>query len=222
MLTVDAGSVSLAQSTIAVTPANIQAGNSTQITLTARDQFGNQEAGGGGLTVSFALGSGNAGGSFSSVTDNHNGTYSAFFTGTIAGSNTLIGVVGFQDLTTPAASNTVTPAPFNLFQSLVSVSPANVPAGSSTTVTLTARDAFGNQETMGGLSVGFHLVLNNINGSVGLVHDNGDGTYTATLSGRHGPRQRHLVAATIGGLQTSTPPPPSMSSPAPMTWRPRP
>ncbi len=59
------------------------------ITLTAKDADGNQETG-GGLTVLFGLGAGSSSGTFSSATDNHNGTYTTIFTGTTAGTETII------------------------------------------------------------------------------------------------------------------------------------
>ena len=58
------------------------------MTLTTKDALGNPEPT-GGLTVAFGLGSGTAGGTFGSVTDHGDGTYSAVFTGTLGGSSTI-------------------------------------------------------------------------------------------------------------------------------------
>ena len=56
-------------------------------------------------------------------------------------------------------------------------------AGGKTTVTLTARDAYGNQETGGGLTVAFFLATGSAGGTLSAVTDNGNGTYTATFTG---------------------------------------
>jgi hypothetical protein len=51
------------------------------------------------LTVSFGLGAGTGGGTFSAVTDKDNGTYTAIFTATNAGSTTLTATIGGQPVT---------------------------------------------------------------------------------------------------------------------------
>ena len=69
------------------------------MTLVARDANGNQETG-GGLTVSlWPRQRHSAGGTFGTVTDNGDGTYTATFTGTTAGSNTITATIGGQKVT---------------------------------------------------------------------------------------------------------------------------
>jgi hypothetical protein len=64
------------------------------ITLQAVDAFGNDETS-GGLKVSFKLVSRTGGqGRFGPVTDNHNGTYTVAFTGTLAGTNLIEALIG--------------------------------------------------------------------------------------------------------------------------------
>src|SRR5205085_8474012 len=81
-------SASLSQSTVAVAPSVIGVGDTTAVTLTTRDAGGHQLTT-GGLAVAFNLGAGSSGGTFGAPTDHHDGTYSATFTGTIAGTDTI-------------------------------------------------------------------------------------------------------------------------------------
>ena len=106
-MTVTPGAVSLSQSTISVSPATIAAGGTTTVTLTARDAYGNQETS-GGLTILFSLGTGSHGGTYGVVTDNGDGTYTAIFTGTKAGSDTIKATIGGKVVTSVGPTVTVT------------------------------------------------------------------------------------------------------------------
>src|SRR5439155_1480158 len=106
-LTVAPGAVSLSQSAVSIAPATMPSGATATVKLTAKDAFGNQVTG-GGLTVVFSLGSGAASGAFSSVTDNHNGTYTSTFTPSSVGSDTFKATIGGQSVTSAAPSLTVT------------------------------------------------------------------------------------------------------------------
>ena len=103
------GPFSLSKSTITVPASQVTSGNSATVTLVARDANGNQELG-GGLVVAFGLGTGSASGTFGAVTDNGNGTYTATFTGSKAGSNTIIATIGGQKVTSTPPTVTVTSA----------------------------------------------------------------------------------------------------------------
>jgi len=86
------GRVSRSKSTIAVSSSSMTAGGETMVTLTVRDAYGHQELR-GGLAVRFALESGSAGGRFSHVKDHRDGTYTATFTATAAGSDTITTII---------------------------------------------------------------------------------------------------------------------------------
>ncbi len=206
------GPADASQSTVSVNPASIQSGDTTTVTLTARDANGNQEPL-GGSTVVFSLGAGTASGTFSSVTDNGDGTYTATFTGTIAGTNTITATIDGTALTSTAPTITVTPGAVDPSQSTVSVSPASIQLNGTTTVTLTARDANGNQETTGGSTVVFSLGAGTASGTFSSVTDNGDGTYTATFTGTIA--GTNTITATIDGTAlTSTAPTITVVGPA--------
>src|SRR5205823_1721061 len=123
-ITVMPGAFSLSQSIVSVAPASIVAGSRATVTLTARDANGNQETS-GGLTVLFGLGSGSSSGTFSSpIVDRGDGTYTATFTGTTAGSaRTITATIGGTAITSALPTVTVIPDVSSLSQSVVSVAP---------------------------------------------------------------------------------------------------
>jgi len=190
------GPVDLTLSTLTVLPSQIASRETATVALVARDANGNQEPI-GGLTVAFGLGNGAGSGTFSSVTDHGDGTYAATLTGTAAGSNTITATINGQPVVSEAPTLTVTPGAPSLAKSTVSVAPARVPVGGSSTVTLTVRDAYGNQQTGGGLALTFGLGSGSGGGSFSAVTDNHDGTYTATFTATA--LGSNTITATIGG-----------------------
>jgi adhesin/invasin len=194
------GAADLGQSDVVVNPTTIQNGDTTTLTLTARDLNGNQLTT-GGLAVLFALGNGTAQGTFGTVTDNGNGTYSSTFTATVVGTNTVTATINGQTLTSTAPTITVVQAA-SPAQSTVGVNPASIQSGSTSTVTLTANDASGNPVTVGGSVVTFGLGAGTAQGTFGTVTDNGDGTYTAVFTGTTA--GTNTVTATIDGQAVTT------------------
>ena len=171
-------------STVTVSNAMVQAGNSITVSLQAKDSQGDDLTV-GGLSVAFALASTSGGqGTLSAVTDNQNGTYTATFTGKIAGSNTIIATIGGVTVGTTPPSIEVTPGSFSLANSIVSVSLSSVQLGGKSSITLQAEDAFGNDETGGGQSIAFQLEkTTGGQGAISSTTDNNNGTYTATFIG---------------------------------------
>jgi sugar lactone lactonase YvrE len=132
---------------IAVTPATIPSGGTATVTLTAKDTAANPLP---GLPFTFgwsASGFLNTGsGSFGSVTDNHDGSYTATFTGTTAGLASGITITASL-LGQPIASNmpviTVIPAVPASQLAITNLTPASVSAGSPVSFTVTAEDSTG-------------------------------------------------------------------------------
>jgi hypothetical protein len=202
------------------TPQVLIAGQPSQpITMQLQDASGQPAAAGsGGVTINLTSTSGQ--GSFFDTSGNlisnlaiAAGDSSASFeyTDLQAGTPTL--TVGAIDLTSFAQQETVLPGPVNLLQSVVLVSTGG-PMGASATVAvdgtayaeLVAKDAYGNQETTGGLSVLFGLGSGSSSGTFGIATYNGDGTYTATFTPT-GVGTARAITATFNGQQvTSTPP----------------
>ena len=203
-ITVQPGPVSLTLSTVSVSTNTINLSGTSTVTLQAKDALGNNETS-GGLSVAFALASGLGGqGTFSSVADNHNGTYTATFTGTILGSNTITATIGGESVTSGSPTITMTTASVSLANSIVTVSQGTVSSGSAITVLLLARDQNDSELATGGLNVVFTLGSGTGQGIVSAVTDNGNGTYSATFQGTLA--GTNTISATINGQPiTSTP-----------------
>ncbi len=197
---------SLANSFVTVSPGSVQAGNTSTITLQGVDVYGNDLTV-GGLSVAFALGSGGGQGTLSAVTDRGNGTYTATFTGTMAGSNTITATIGGQPVTSTAPSITVTPGPIEPVQfGRVSTLLPSVQLGGETTIVLQGEwmCLAGNLETSGG-ATNIAFELENRTGGLGMISsvtDNNNGTYTATFIGTVD--GNNTIEATIGGSQVAS------------------
>ena len=197
------GSVDSATSVVELSASGVISGSSATVTLQAVDAAGNDLTS-GGATVAFALGSTGGGqGTFGPVTDNHNGTYTATVTGTVAGSNTVTATINGHAVTTTAPTLTVTPGPIDPATSFEVLSVASVVSGSSATVTLQAVDAAGNDLTSGGATVAFALgTTGGGQGTFGPVTDNRNGTYTSTVTGTVA--GSNTVTVTINGHAVTT------------------
>ena len=90
------------------------------------------------------------------------------------------------------------PGPLSLSQSFVTVSTPSIPSGGTAKVSLIARDAAGNLETAGGLTVKFGLGSGTSSGTFSGVTYAGNGTYTATFTATTAGTAR-TITATIGG-----------------------
>jgi hypothetical protein len=192
-LTVTPGAVDAAESTVSASPGSVPADGSTAatVTVTAVDADGNQETS-GGATVTIA----SSVGTVSGVIDNDDGTYTATVTSLTAGTADVKAKIDGAAISPDA---TVVFGP-DAATSTIAASSYALPAdGSSTaTITVTAVDGAGNELTTGGAVV----TISSTAGSVSGVTDNGNGTYTATLTSPATAGTAD-VSATIGG-QTVT------------------
>jgi RHS repeat-associated protein len=204
-LTVTAAAAIVSQSTVAVSASSVAAGAGILVTLHAADAYGNPETT-GGLKVAFALSkTSGAGGRFSAVTDHKNGTYTATFTGTIAGANAIAATISGQRGSMAGQAITVTPGAASLARSVVTLSAVSVKVGGEVTATLQARDAYGNAETVGGLVIAFALAsAKGGQGTFGAVIDNHNGTYTVTFTATAA--GTNAIVAEIGGAKLSLQP----------------
>lgn len=193
-----------AQSIISITPARIAVGGSAQVQLVVRDAAGKPEP---GSSVVFGLGAGSSGGTFGQVANQGNGIYFATFGGSTAGTpRTITATIGGTAFTAMLPTITVV-GPLSLSNSTITVAPPRVAIGGATTVKLTARDAFDNQELSGGSNVVFALGGGGSGtGNFGPVNDHGDATYTATFTGITAGTPRTVTATIDGNAVTSTPP----------------
>ncbi|MCX6138426.1 MAG: Ig-like domain-containing protein [Ignavibacteriales bacterium] len=204
--TLSAGSANAARSTLTPTSASITAnGTSTQVlTVTAIDVNGNP-VGAGGATVTITKLSG-AGTISSPVVDNGNGTYTATVTSPSlvgTGSGVFVATLGGNPVQSNSGSQTqatvtYTVGAISAVGSTLTPTAASITAnGTSTTVlTVTAKDATGNNIGTGGAIV--TITKQSGVGTIGAVTDNGNGTYTATITSTT-TAGNGVFVATLGG-----------------------
>ena len=199
-----AGPVSLATSVITVSNATVASGTGSTLALITKDAQGNRLTS-GGLPVSFTNAGGTSTGVISPTTDMGDGTYTATFTGVLAGTATAIGaLVGGSPVTSALPTIDVIPGAVSLARSLVTASATSIPVGGLSTLTLTAKDAAGNQLTDGGLPVAFTSSGGTSVGLIGPTTDNRNGTYSATFTGVTIGTPT-TIGATIGGNPVTSP-----------------
>ncbi|WP_436883530.1 inverse autotransporter beta domain-containing protein [Enterobacter asburiae] len=157
-------------------PTIMDNGDSSLLTFTAKDRYGNLIT---GLSkVTFAVSPG-AGGHAGAVSE-HNGVYTAQFSGTQTGNYTITPQV--NDTVVGSLSQTITVTADRVpdaGKSSFTLSSSTVSAGSTTTLTFTAKDASGSAIT-GLKTVKFET---NTGVTVSSPSDTGNGVYTATLTG---------------------------------------
>ena len=164
----------------------------------------------GRAEVAFALGSTSGGlGTFGSVTDIGNGTYSATFTSTIAGSNTVTATINGQAVTSPAPAIAVAPGAFDAANSLVTLSAPAIQLGGVATITVQARDAAGNGDPTGVSTPVITLGGSGVAGTLSSVTNDGKGVYTATLAGTTD--GSNTIIAAIDGEDIGTGSPPTIA-----------
>jgi hypothetical protein len=194
---ISAGVVSASQSGVDVSPASIVAGSATStITVTARDAGGNPVSGatviisaaGGGTTINQPPGPTNGSGIAT-------GSVSSTAIGMKTVSATANGVAITQQRTV-----TVTAGPVSASQSTVNASPASIVAGSGTsTITVTAKDAFGN--AVSGATVVLFATGSGNNLTPPSGPTNGSGIATGTLSSANAGTK--VISATAAGVSVT-------------------
>ena len=198
------GAVSLAQSVVTAATAIDSSGLQDSVILTVKDQNGNAIT--SPQTVVFSRAGGTSTGSLSGTVNLGAGKYATVFTGILAGTATTISAtIGGQSVTSTLPAIQVVPGAASVATSVVSVSQSSVAVGAHSVATLLAKDAAGNSLTSGGLAVVFSLTGGTSSLGLGTpaAHDNGNGTYTDTLSALV-PGTATGVHATIGGTAVTS------------------
>jgi YVTN family beta-propeller protein len=99
----------------------------------------------------------------------------------------------------------VTPGAISPATSIVTVSDSVVAVGGTLTLSLEARDQFGNALTTGGATVVFTATGGTSDGTIGTTSDPGNGTYMASYAGTTAGTEDTIGATVNGQLVTSTP-----------------
>jgi hypothetical protein len=189
-VTVSAGAVSIAHSTIVISRSQVAAGAHATVSLQARDGNGDTLTTGGLTGIAFFLsGSGTSAGSFGTVTDSSNGKYYATFTGSTSGTAKSIGARTSADtIKTTLPTVTVNAGTYSTSTSTISIGSTSILKYDSTTITLQVKDGAGNNITVGGLDVEIQIFgsanpINNGKAYLTDVVDNQNGTYSSKLIG---------------------------------------
>lgn len=218
--------VSAQRSEVVASDETVAAGSTITVTLRARDDDSTALTQ-GGLTVLFTM-SDSAAGVLepTPATDHGDGTYSAIFSGRQALADVALGAIIVETNPDGSPDSTkvemldeagvshlprvaVTPGPTSLDSSLVETSDALLRVGELATLTLTARDGFGNRAVTGGLSVTF-TQSDGPGEAAGRITptpatDNGDGTYTSEFVATRVGDPTTIGATVDGRVVTSTP-----------------
>jgi hypothetical protein len=199
------GPVSASVSTVAAAPTTITASNGSStstITVTAKDAGGNPIQ--GATVVLSATGSGNTL-TQPSGTTNASGVATGTLSSTGAGAKVVSATINTVGIT-QTATVTVSPTGVSAAQSTVSAAPATITASngaSASTITITARDAFGNPIQGAAVVLAASGTGNTLTQPSGTT--NASGVITGTLSSTDAGAK--VVSATINGVpitQTTT------------------
>lgn len=173
VVTIDPGTADVGQSTINASPASIIAGGSSTITVQLNDQDGNPlTSSGGAVALSTDLGSVGA------VTDNGDGSYTATFESTTAGTATITGTLDGATIS-DAASVDVSPDVADAGETTISADPSSITTDGSSTITVRIKDQYGNDRNF---EIGNSISLTTDFGNLNNFTVNGDGTITQTLT----------------------------------------
>jgi len=200
-VTVTGTPVSASRSTVTASPSSITAGSgSSTITVTAKDANGAPIS--GATVVLAATGSGNTLTQPTGPTDG-NGVATGTLSSTGAGTKTVSATANGTTIT-QAAAVTVTAGPVSAAQSTVAASPSSFVAGSgSSTITVTAKDGFGNPVSGATVVLAATGSGNTLTQPAGPTGANGvaTGTLSSTVA------EPKTISATAGGTaitQTAT------------------
>lgn len=188
-VTVQAGAPSAATSTATV--PNGRAGDRTTIEIQLKDELGNPAPGRAGAVAVTISGANSVGGVGSS--DEGGGRYTASYTPRVAGTDRVAVLVSGGAVAGSPFASQVQAGPTVAAQSSADV-PSSVSVFASFTITVVGRDQFGNVVGRGGDP--FEL---QIDGVVQPLTDNGDGTYTLSISPFTLSVTTHQVSVTLAG-----------------------
>lgn len=174
------GAADPANSSLTITSNTVVSGQFVTVTAMLKDLNNNPIT--SGIAVAFGKSGGTATGTFGSVTNVGDGSYTVRYTGVGAGtSQTVIVTLNGTDLGKTVLV-AVTPGAPSATTSTISVSSGTVASGASVTVTTTIRDD-NNNAISSGVLVGFSKSGGTSTGNFGTVTNAGNGQYTTTYTG---------------------------------------
>ena len=198
-MNISAGAYSLNDSDLSVGTSTLASASSTIVTLTAKDSFGNSHPS-GITTVAFARTTPTTG-SFSAVAHLGNGVYTSSFTGEVAGTTTLSGLINAQ-VVNSTASVTVTAGP----ASAISITGGQNQSGFlgaalSTALAVQVTDAHSNPVL--GATVQWSASSGTLgNGASTTTNSTGDTSNTLTIGTGSTAAGAQTITATLQGTTT--------------------
>ncbi len=175
-ITLSAGAVSASRSSVEASPASRLPGDTSTITVTARDAAGNPVT---GATVTLdADGAGNTLGQPSGTT-NTSGVATGTFSSTGSGVHTIAAHINGTPID-DKASVTVGAGPVSASRSIVAADPDQISSGGSSTITVTALDAGGTPIAGAGVILSADGAGNSFGQASGST--SGAGVFTTTFS----------------------------------------
>ncbi len=175
-------------------PSSVTAGNASIVTVTSRDVYGNLETTGGATVVVTVSGANSAA---PAVTDNGDGTYSASYTPTVSGTDTVAIALNGGSISGSPFSTTINPGPLDPASSTASV-PSSGTHGVPVIITIQEKDQFGNDLAVGTGTVTVTVTesdASTINATVSPLANGGyTANYTPLVTGADS------VAITINGV----------------------
>jgi len=194
-VTIGEGLPALATTTITADPITMTTDEHSTISVQLKDQFGNNIVN-NRSTVGLSTNSG----VLTGVTYTNNGIYTATLSGdnTGTGTATITGTLGgdVAGQITNNATVTITEGAPSLVTSTIIPSVSSITTDETSTITVQLKDQFGNYLTSSRGTITLSTTL----GALTVVSDNGNGTYTATLSGNN----TGVGTATITGALNSS------------------
>jgi adhesin/invasin len=207
-VTVTPGAISSSNSTSNFTSETVSSGQNDSVTVVVVDAAGNPIAGLSSNAFSFTLSGGTSTGTFGSVSQTSTpGTYTAMFTGVLAGTlSNLSTTIDGVKLTDPPGVQ-VMPGSVSGGNSTVSFANASVVTGGTDTIAIVVEDAAGNAITgLANSAFNFGLSGGTSNGTFGTVAPTSTpGTYTATFTGKTVGTASTLTL-TVSGVKFSSQP----------------
>ncbi|HTT66601.1 MAG TPA: Ig-like domain-containing protein [Gemmatimonadales bacterium] len=191
--------------TVTVSAATIAVNGTSTITLQAINSAGANLTT-GGAAVQFTASGGTSRGTISSTVDHGDGTYTAVYTATTAGTAQTIGAtVNGAAVTTARPTITVTAGSqvVDPTKCTVSVSPPTVTVNGTSVITLQAKNSSGANVTVGGATVVFTASGGTSTGTISATTDHNNGTYTAIYTGT-GVGTAQTIGATVNGAAVTT------------------
>ena len=179
--------VSADSSTFEASTDTVSVGDGVLLTVRVRDSAGVARTSGGEVIEFQVLAVGvSAQGTVGATTDHDDGTYTATFTATRAGTPVALrAILNGRTVGQDTPSVAVRAAPYSPQKSDVSASSGMVPAGANASVRLVVRDRDSNPVGAGGLAVRFTAEDGTSSGDFSPITDHGDGTYSAVFTGHH-------------------------------------